>query len=190
MQEQMISYLQRFRRIPDNDQERILNSFEKVTYKSGLHLSGPGQVADYLFFINKGILKITIPDEEERDIVYFFMKENQFMAFLYSLYGRIPAEQGLQAATDTEILRIERGKLYELYQEIPYLKELIDEIAHLSMVDMIHIKNLYLSGTSLKRYQLFLKQQPEVALHVAQIDIASYLGIAPQSLSRIRKKIR
>ena len=189
MQEHIIEYLNLFRKINDQDETLILNSFKKVQYKIGEHLSKPGEITSKLFFINKGILKITIPDEEERLITYFFLKEHQFMSFLYSLYGGLPTEQGLQAACGVEVLVIEKKGLLALYLEVPYLKELIDKIAYLAMVDMIKMKNSYLAGGSLKRYELFLKNQPEVALNVMQIDIASYLGIAPQSLSRIRKKI-
>jgi len=189
MQETIIQYLQVFRELPDQDAQAIANCFIRVTYKTGEYVSQPGEVASKLFFINKGILKVTLPDEEDRDITYFFLKEGQLTGFLYSLYDEIPAEQGLQAACDTEIYVIAIEKLYGLFQQLPYLRELIDKIAYLSMVDMIKIKNSYLTGDALKKYELFLKTQPEIALHVMQIDIASYLGITPQSLSRIRKNI-
>ncbi|MBB5634406.1 DNA-binding MarR family transcriptional regulator [Pedobacter cryoconitis] len=99
------------------------------------------------------------------------MEEGQFMTFLYSMYGNIPAKQGLQAACDLEA----------------HLRALIDEIAQLSMAEMVTIKNLYLTGNALAKYELFLRKQPATASRVALTDIASYLGITPQSLSRIRK---
>src|SRR5690606_13778771 len=139
---------------------------------------------------DKGILKITSSDELGNDFTYFFMTAGQFMGFLYSMYGDVPAQQGLQAATDLELTVIEKTALYTLYEQLPYLKERIDLIAHLSMSEMIHLKNNYMNGTASEKYHLFLKKQPEIALHALQIDIASYLSIAPQSLSRIRKKIK
>lgn len=192
MENHLINYLLKFRDIPEKEQQQIINSFEVTHYKSGVCLSDAGQIMNQLIFINKGILKITIPENlenEEEEITYYFMNEHQFMGFLYSMYGDIPAKHGLQAACDTEVLLINKKELYDLYEQLPYLKGLINEISNLSMANMINVISSYTRGTSLTRYQLFLKQQPEIAMNVAQIDIASYLGITPQSLSRIRKKL-
>jgi len=106
------------------------------------------------------------------------------------MYGNVPAEQSLQAACDTEVMMINKDDLYRLYEQLPYLKIMMNEISNLSMVKMVNLKSTYLNGNSSKRYSLFLKQEPEIALKIALTDIASYLGITPQSLSRIRKNIR
>ena len=112
------------------------------------------------------------------------------MGFLYSLYSNIPAEQGLEAACDSTVMQISRKNLYILFEALPFLKSVIDQIAHLTMVEMINTKNIYLSTKSSERYEKLLKHQPGLVLHVPLIDIASYLGITAQSLSRIRRSVR
>lgn len=126
-----------------------------------------GTIAGKLFFIDKGVLKITVPHPSEKDIVYYFMEEGQFMTFLYSMYGNIPAEQGLQAACDTEVHFISYEQLFQLYEKLPYLRPLLDEDAQLSMANMVTVKNLYLSGDALTKYKLFLSKQPATASRVA-----------------------
>jgi len=190
MENSLIEYLLSFGNISENEQIQIFSAFTKMSFKSGDRLTCAGEITKRLFFINKGILKITIPEDEISEITYYFLKEKQFISFLYSMYGNVPAEQSLQAACDTEVMMINKDDLYHLYEQLPYLKTMMSEISNLSMVNMVNLKNTYLSGNSSRKYSLFLKQEPEVALKIAQTDIASYLGITPQSLSRIRKNIR
>jgi CRP-like cAMP-binding protein len=104
MNADLIHYLKQFDQLSNWDLELIGGSFQRKHFKTSDELSMAGQVATQLFFISEGILKITIPSQEERDMVYYFLENNQFMAFLYSLYGNIPATHGLMAACDCEVL--------------------------------------------------------------------------------------
>jgi hypothetical protein len=67
---------------------------------------------------------------------------------------------------------------------------LINQVTHQALLDKIAIRNAYLGQDSTTRYKTFMANQPEIASKVPLSDIASYLGITPQSLSRIRKNIR
>jgi CRP-like cAMP-binding protein len=69
------------------------------------------------------------------------------------------------------------------------LKSLIDEINQQRLLEKIKTRNAYLGLDSAARYRLFLNTQADIALRVSLTDIASYLGITPQSLSRIRKDL-
>jgi CRP-like cAMP-binding protein len=189
MKDYIIKTLLEYRNIHEEERHIIANAFTLKRYKSGQWLIKAGQVANRLFYINSGVLKITIPHPAERDIVYYFMEERQFMTFLYSLGGNVPTQQGLQAATDAEILEINTDNLNILYERLPYLKATIDEMAQLSMAQMVTMKNNFLVGDALQKYSFFLHKQPKIAQQVALVDVASYLGITPQSLSRVRRKI-
>jgi CRP-like cAMP-binding protein len=188
MKDYLIKTLLEYRNIHDEDRQTIANAFTLKHYKSGQWLIKAGQVAHHLFYINSGVLKITIPHPAERDIVYYFMEEHQFMTFLYSLGGNVPTQQGLQAATDADILEINNYDLNILYKRLPYLKATIDDMAQLSMANMVTMKNNFLVGEALQKYTFFLNKQLKIAQQVALVDVASYLGITPQSLSRVRKK--
>jgi CRP/FNR family transcriptional regulator, anaerobic regulatory protein len=188
MKKFLIKYLLEYRHLSMEDQKLIADAFKLRKIKTGQILIKAQKVAKELIFINKGILKITVPHPANRDIVYYFLKEHQLMTFLYSMYGNIPAEQGLEAASDGEILYISYHDLDQLYLILPYLRALIDKIAQLSMAEMVTLRNQYLAGEALAKYRLFLTKQPEVAHRVTLVDIASYLGITPQSLSRIRRE--
>ncbi|RFM26162.1 Crp/Fnr family transcriptional regulator [Deminuibacter soli] len=182
-------HLQRFTTIPKADQLLIRQAFTPIMYKAGHILSKAGEKATVLYFINKGLLEITLPRAGQRDAIYYFMREHQFMGFLYSYYDDVPALQGLKAIVDTELLSIAIADLHTLYISFPYLKDAINKMTHVTMADMINCKNAYLGLTAIQKYQLLLELQPEVAMAAALGDIASYLDITPQSLSRIRRQL-
>jgi CRP-like cAMP-binding protein len=88
------------------------------------------------------------------------------------------------------VLAISRTKLLALYEQLPYLKTLIDQITQRALLEKIQVRNAYLGQDSASRYKLFMMRQADIALRVPLNDVASYLGITPQSLSRIRRNIR
>jgi CRP-like cAMP-binding protein len=187
MSNHLLQTLLQHRNLSAQDRLLILNSFTQKKIRSGDWLIRSGSIAKCLYFIQKGLLKITVHQLDDTDAAYFFMEEQQFMTILYSMYENVPSEQGLQAVCDSEIFYITYLDLLTLYSKLPYLSGLIDRIAQLSMAKMITIKNTYISGDALKKYSLFLKTQPRVAELVTLKDTASYIGITPQSLSRIRR---
>lgn len=189
MKSRIVMYLQRFVSIPPEDQQIIADAFSSRTYKANSFLSRAGEKADTLYFINRGMIKITIPQDEEKSVTYYFMTENQFIGLLYSYYAGIPAEQSLQAVDDAEVFTISMTSLEKLYERFTYLKDTIGRIAQLSMAEMINTRNAYLGLTAAQKYVKLLKLQPEVARTAPLMDIASYLEITPQSLSRVRKQM-
>ena len=130
-----------------------------------------------------------VRNEKGNEVTHFFLKENQFCTILNSFNNAVPAEESIQAACDTNVLVINKGKLQSLYEKLPYLKSLIDEITQQALLEKIQIRNAHLGHDSATRYKLFMMRQPEIALRVQLGDVASYLGITPQSLSRIRRNM-
>ncbi|SEO88386.1 cAMP-binding domain of CRP or a regulatory subunit of cAMP-dependent protein kinases [Mucilaginibacter gossypiicola] len=190
MQQQLIARLQQLKPIPVNDQELIASAFVPMKFKEGDVLLPLGQVARQLFFITNGVLRIMAQSDKGNEVTYFFLKENQFCTILYSFNNNLIADESVQAACDTELLAISKNNLLALYDKLPYLKEIIDQISQNTLLEKIKTRNTYLGYNSSERYRLFLERQPEVAGRVPLADIASYLGVTPQSLSRIRKNIR
>lgn len=190
MIDQLIDFLQLSNVIPEQDQARISSAFEHRVLREGDYLSQPGQVNQQLFFICKGVLRIVVTNEKGVEVTHFFLKENQFCTILNSFNNEVPAEEYIQAACYVEVMAISKKKLLALYEKLPYLKISIEQIMNQALLDKIQIRNAYLGQDSAARYQLFLARQPEIALKVQLSDIASYLGITPQSLSRIRKNIK
>ena len=189
MPNKLISYLKLYHQISAAEEQYIVKAFNPKMFKEGEALSQPGSISKELFFIVDGVLRIVIRNEKGNEVTHYFLKENQFCTILNSFNKQIPAEEYIQAACNCEVLGISRTALLKIYEQVPYLKTLIDQITQQALIDKINIRNAYLGQDSANRYRLFVARQADIALRVSLTDVASYLGITPQSLSRIRRQI-
>lgn len=190
MQDPLIHYLQTQHPLTQDEQQLVLDHFEPRSFKEGEYLFRSGHVCRHRFFICQGVLRIMAPNSKGQEITHFFLKENLFCTILNSFEQETVAEVSIQAACDVTVRMISKTKLFELYRHVPWLKTLIDRTTQQSLLDKIDLRSRFLGMDSSKRYQLFLEEQPGIANRVSLADIASYLGITPQSLSRIRRNIR
>jgi CRP-like cAMP-binding protein len=186
----LIAQLETLRPMLPEHRELIAHAWQERVYKEREYLFRGAGICRELFFIGNGVLRIVMADEKGAERTHFFLKENQFCTILRSFENQTVADEKIQAACETAVLAITRPRLLELYAALPYLQSLIDQRIHQGLLDKIAIRNSYLGQDSAARYQLFLAQQADIALRVPVGDIASYLGVTPQSLSRIRRNSR
>lgn len=184
-----VPYFQQFRTIPERDQEMIFSFFEPGAFKEGESLFREGRICTQLFYICSGILRIVSTNDKGIDRTHYFYKEDQFCTILKSFEEASVAEAGIQAACDVEVLTISKQKLNELYVSAPYIKDVMDRMFQRQLLEKVGTRNAFLGADAETQYKLFVKRHPDIALRVSLKDIASYLGITPQSLSRIRRNI-
>ncbi len=146
-----------------------------------------GKVADRLFFIRKGCLRLFFYNEG-KDITFQFFFEGDFVASFDSLYKRKPSLFSLESIEQTEVSAIKREEFYNLMEQIPWLRREYEE----KLIERFHVyQQLFLSrikNAPQQRYEELLKEYPNIIQRVPQHYIASYLGITPVSLSRIRNR--
>lgn len=188
MDNQLLNYLQLGKILSEEDQSVILDAFEYRTYKEGETLFQSDHICRQMFFVCKGILRILVQNEHGAEVTHYFLAENRFCTILNSFIKQVVARETIQAACDAEVMCIDRSALMELYSKYPALKTAIDQSVQKTLLEKINTRNTYLGYDSSARYRLFLERQPEIATRVQLGDIASYLGITRQSLSRIRRK--
>jgi CRP-like cAMP-binding protein len=186
----LIAFLQLLKPIPAADQALIAEAFTPAAFNEGEVLFEEGHICKQMFFICSGVLRITTLNEKGVEMTHFFLKENQFCTILDSFENEMISQTGIKAACDCEVLAIKKDRLVELYHHLPYLRTLIETITRQALLDKLNMQNVYFGHDSATRYRLFIMRQPEIALRVPLNAIASYLGITPQSLSRIRKAVR
>src|SRR5579872_1791823 len=178
-----INFLGLFKNISQADIEIIEKELSCRKVTEGEVLLEEGQICREMFFICKGVLRIVAQNERSNKMAYFFLKENQFCSILNSFNNNVSAAEGIEAASDAELIVLKKQKLLSLYEKLPYLKDLITGITTQALLDKIQVRNSYLGEDASLRYRNFLLRQPDIALRVSLSDIASYLGITQQSLS-------
>jgi CRP-like cAMP-binding protein len=183
-------YLRLFHDLSAADEQVITQVLRPRCVPENEVLVRSGQVCQELFFIVRGVLRIVGQHESGTETTYFFLKDNQLCTILDSFTNQVPAVEGIQAACPTELLVLPRPALLALYAQLPYMQGLIDLITQRTLLDKIQLRNQYLGESAAARYQKFLLRQPDIALRVPLRDVASYLGITQQSLSRIRRQLK
>ena len=190
MFDKFFNFLKEYKHIPPSDIELISMHLQLRYAREGDVLLDKGEYARELFFITQGVLKIVVTNTKGDSITQFFIPENRLCSILTSFYNHIPASEGIVAACDTELIVLTQKSLAIIYENVSYFKSLLSDIMQQALLAKIQQRSKYLGEDATSRYHTFLLHQPDIALRVSLNDIASYLEITPQSLSRIRRSIK
>jgi CRP/FNR family transcriptional regulator, anaerobic regulatory protein len=153
------------------------------------HWLRAGDICDSIVFIWKGCLRIYFPFEDGTIRTSRFFFEGGWVSDYESVNCRRPANLGIDALEYTELYEIKMKDIQFLYNRFPELERVGRLIAEANVVDLCSRYRSLLHDTPLTRYLRLVASQPEVVDRIPQHYIASYLGIEPESLSRIRRKI-
>ncbi|MEQ9443774.1 MAG: Crp/Fnr family transcriptional regulator [Cyclobacteriaceae bacterium] len=147
-----------------------------------------GEVAREVYFVNKGCLRLFYPKEGEEVTAFIFL-ENLFATALDSLLQQIPSQQSLETLEDSELLVIDHENFRKMYAYSVNFQIMGRRVAEQRFINAQRILSSYILDSPEERYQKLLQTQPEWFQRVPQHYLASFLGITPVSLSRIRKRI-
>jgi CRP-like cAMP-binding protein len=188
--EALINYIDSMRPLAEMERRVIVAAFRAGRFAEGEYLFRGGRVCSEFFFIVSGIVRMVAVNDKGVDVTHFFVHDNQFCTILASFTDGTIAEDSIQCCSPVTVLSIEKTRLLALYAELPFMEGLIAQLNQERLLDKIRLKNVYSGEDSMGRYRLFLKEQPEVAGRVPLGQVASYLNITPQSLSRIRRRLK
>lgn len=143
MLESLIQYLRLFRDIPPGDIAMIQQELSYREVAEGTLLAREGNTCRELFFIIQGVLKIMVNNDKGDEVAHFFLKENQFCTILYSFNDQVPARESIYAACDATLAVFSRDRLLRLYEKLPYLQTLINQITQQALLEKIRIRAAY-----------------------------------------------
>lgn len=146
-----------------------------------------GNIADRIYLIRKGCLRLFF-NNDGKDITFQFFFEGDFVASFNSLYNGTPSLFSLESIEPSEILYIKKEDFYNKIDSDSSLRQLYEEkiIERFSFYQRLFLSRI--KNTPQQRYEELLKEYPNIIRRVPQHYIASYLGITPVSLSRIRNR--
>ncbi len=175
----------------EDKEEEVLSAFLSQTYLQRFRkqemLSFPGQVPQEIYFVNQGIIRVIISDRAGTEHSIHFALEQQFIADYSSYIQQRPAFYSLQAVEDTEVVVLPRSAIEWGYKHLREGEKLGRLIAEFYFIYQDHrISNLY-ARTPKERYDSITEVFPHIHQRVPQHMIASYLGITPVHLSRLKK---
>lgn len=174
--------------LESQEEQMFLKAFVPFYLKKNEYFLQSTQVNTRLGFLCKGLVRYYVFKNEE-EATLEFTKEGEFVADYGSFISKEPSIQNIQALEDCEFLVIDYDKLQELYKisrNANLLGRTIIEHRFIIMVNQLLTVHRY---SPEDRYSYFLKHYKDLAQRIPQYLIASYVGVKPQSLSRIRKRI-
>lgn len=185
----LLYYLHKWTSLNSEDDEIILAAFEPLSIRKKHNLLVAGQCADYLYFIVKGCVRSFYIDAKGDEHIFQIRMDNSWISDLESFSSQSSSKYNIQAIENTELLRISHTRFEELLTEIPALERYFRILFQKAYINSLNRLNATMWETALDRYNEMLKENPEMFQRVSLVHIASYLGITPESLSRIRRNI-
>ncbi|OJJ16273.1 hypothetical protein BKI52_33810 [marine bacterium AO1-C] len=173
--------------ITETEFAQSLEYFEQVHFKKKALVIRADELVDRQFFVLKGCLRSYLLDDQEREHTVQFAIENWWVSDFTAYFTGAKSILYVECLENCVLLSIHKSTLERLYKEVPTLEKFFRrklENAFVSFQKRI-ISNLY--KTAEERYQEFITNYPNIEQRVRNYQIASYLGITPESLSRIRK---
>jgi CRP-like cAMP-binding protein len=186
--EMLLKAIKHFIPLHEADIAIIERLFEPKKLKAGEYFLEEGKICRHVGFIEKGLVRYYV-NEEGKESTIFFNQEGEFICNFQSFLPQKPSMVTIQALEDTELLIISYDGLQTLYTDVRN-GERFGRLAveQLFLTSSAQIRSLYKDPPAV-RYQQFLDTYPGLVQRLQQYYIASYVGIKPQSLSRIRKRL-
>lgn len=148
-----------------------------------------GFVCKHYSFVLEGCFRMYGMDDKGTEHNIQFAAENDWIADIGSFHSGKPSQLFIEAIESSIILQIEKQDLYFLYTNIPKLDRIFKVIIENKYVELQDRVLQNISSTAQQRYLNFLEQYPTLSLRLPNVQIASYLGITPEFLSKIRKDL-
>jgi len=160
----------------------ILKKLRKRQY-----LLQEGEVCKYNVFVCSGFLKTFSVDDKGQEYIMNFSPENYWAGDRESLANSTPSGFNIDAIEDTEVVLINKAEFEHICQEIPQFNNLVNAILQKSFIVSQNRIHANISLSAEEKYQNFLSKYPAIANRVPQRMIAAYIGITPETLTRIRR---
>lgn len=158
------------------------------TYRAGEFFSEAGRTAHEIGFVVRGVFRVSYFDKDANDLTKYFIDEQNFLLDLHSYQYQLPSAEYIQAVTDAQLLVFKASRWQTLAHTIADWPSIESTLIARALLEKVQRLRPLVSGTATARYQHFLEKFPTLANRVPLAYVASYLGITPQSLSRIRRQ--
>ena len=183
-------YIEKTVAVSDADWQLFSSKLKVRTFKKKTTILGIGETENYISFIEEGIARFLIPKEdEEKDLTFGFCFKNEFVSAYDSFLTRKPSLYRLQALSDIRMWSISHEDLQEVYEK-SFAGNVIGRLSseRLFLIKSKREQSL-LNESAEERYLNLFTERPNLIKEIPLKYVASYIGVTPQALSRIRKRI-
>lgn len=181
-------YYERIVKLQESEWNFIASHFERKVFSKGETVTQQGETEKFLYFIETGVIRFYIPGDEN-ELTFNFSFSRQFSCAYDSFLTQTPSEYALQALAETIVWRISFEDLQKVYAHTKTGNYLGRFAAEKLFLGKSKRELSLLKYDARERYLNLFHEQPDIFRWVPLKYIASYIGITPQALSRIRRQI-
>ena len=185
----IVAYLSEVLEIPRDAVNTCGNFYETKKVAKHEFLLREGEVCTGTYFVEKGLLRMYSIDKNGKEHIIQFAPEKWLISDRSSLHFNEKSQYYIEAVEDSEILILKNDFFTTINQHFPNTTENNDLLLQKHIRNLQNRVNSLLAHTAEERYLDFIKMYPDILQRVPQWMVASYLGITPESLSRVRKEL-
>jgi CRP-like cAMP-binding protein len=183
-------YIETIAKVSEKDWLFFSSCLQKRDFAKNTTFLSSGQVENHISFIEKGEVRLYIPkDEIEKEVTFGFSFKDEFVSAYDSFLTRRPSLYQLQALVDTTLWSISYKDLQEVYKSTNIGNTMGRYVSEKLFLLKSKREQSLLNETPEKRYLNLFKDRPNLIKQIPLKYIASYIGVTPQALSRIRRRI-
>lgn len=168
--------------------DEFTKHFENRRIKKKTNLLTAGKIAKEVYFLKRGCLRLFYEKNGE-DILAYFFTEKMFAGAYDSFISQNPSRHSIETIEDCEVLAISYKDFQQLLESKPQLNKLLRKILEERFVALHDLYTSQILDSPEDRYIKLQKERPDLINRIPQHQIATYLGVTPVSLSRIRNRI-
>lgn len=179
------SFANNITKFTDDSWQILKNCLTEITVNKGDKILEEGKICKSIYFIEQGLCRAYyIIDGKEINTQFFF--ERDFATNLISLKNETKSEYYIEANEKTKLIRIDKVKLLEAYSKSKQIESFGRQVLEIIILKQESHSNSFKLLSPKQRFEKLIKEQPEFLQRVSLTQIASYLGISRETLSRIR----
>lgn len=186
----LIDYVLQFGILNQQQIDLITSKGKEIELKKDDYFSEAGKVPNRVGFVVDGVVRICYYNNQGEDITRYFVDENHLVVDINCFDNKVASSEYIQAVTDCKFIVISREDWDDLFNTIVGWETIINKMIQKALIEKLGRKAPLIEQDATTRYLTFLEKFPMLANRIPLSYLASYLGITPSSLSRIRRTIR